>query len=210
MRVADFNDAPGANTDPRWRRTRQALDAAALELAAAHPIRQISVNELTKRAGVDRSTFYNHAASPDALLQAILTSELEGVYQRFRKEFAANHMSPGELQEQAFREILRHVIARQAIYTSSLHNGDGNLVQSVIGAHFTGAAREMLNENLYPQDPPFKTTAFEREFAARSASAAAVGGIVAWLIQDGELNIDEFIDSFQRFLPNWFTMTSQK
>lgn len=210
LRVAEPLTDTSASEDPRWQRTRQALTTSVLELAAEHPIRQISVNQLTKHAGVDRTTFYNHAGSPEALLQAILTTEVEQVYLRFRQEFDEHSLSPYELQEKAFRQILTHVIARQEIYRSSLHNGAGNLVQTVIGTHFTSAAREMLDEDLYPFEPPIVLDEFRKEFASRSVSAGMVGGITAWLLGDDELDIDRFIDSFHLFLPAWFTMADSR
>lgn len=208
--MAEISFETSASGDPRWQRTRQALSRAVLKLAAEHPIRQISVNQLTKEAGVDRSTFYNHAASPEALLQAILTTEVEGVYQQFRREFDKHSHSPYDLQEQGLRGVLAHIVARQAIYRSSLHNGAGNLVQSVIGTQFTSATREMLDEGLYPFDTPLTPTEFEKEFAARSVSAGMVGGITAWLLGDDDLSIDCFTHSFHLFLPSWFTMVNAK
>jgi AcrR family transcriptional regulator len=196
--------------DPRRQRTRQALTDAVLELAAASPVHRISVNELTKKAGVDRTTFYNHAATPEALLQVILTAEIEAAYQGFRRDLEQSSLSAFALQEQGFRKVLQHIVDRQSIYRLSLHNGDGNLVQAVIGSQFAEAAREMLDENLYLFDPPVELSEFDKMFAARSVAGAMVGGITAWLIYDGELDIDRFIDSFHLFFPDWFTMASAK
>ena len=46
--------------DRRARRTRAALHAALLELIAERPLNRIAVSDITKRANVNRSTFYEH------------------------------------------------------------------------------------------------------------------------------------------------------
>lgn len=47
-------------TDPRVIRTRHLLQSALLELLAEKPFQSISVSDLTKRATLNRSTFYLH------------------------------------------------------------------------------------------------------------------------------------------------------
>ncbi|MBY8862315.1 TetR/AcrR family transcriptional regulator [Nocardia sp. CA2R105] len=51
---------PAQLSDPRSRRSRSALEAALWELVAEHDLTQISISDITKRAGVNRSTFYEH------------------------------------------------------------------------------------------------------------------------------------------------------
>lgn len=46
--------------DPRVIRTRQLLQSALLDLLAERPFQSISVSDLTKRATLNRSTFYLH------------------------------------------------------------------------------------------------------------------------------------------------------
>ena len=47
-------------TDPRVKRTRQLLQTALLELLAEQPFHNITVQDVTARAGVNRATFYAH------------------------------------------------------------------------------------------------------------------------------------------------------
>ncbi|WP_262059416.1 TetR/AcrR family transcriptional regulator [Streptomyces sp. STR69] len=60
--------------DPRVRRSRAALEAALRELVTERDLRQISVADLTKRAGVNRSTFYEHYADVHDLAVAACTA----------------------------------------------------------------------------------------------------------------------------------------
>ncbi|GAA3390647.1 TetR/AcrR family transcriptional regulator [Cryptosporangium minutisporangium] len=50
----------GEPKDPRARRSRQALERALLDLVAVKDLAQISVSDITKQAGLSRSTFYEH------------------------------------------------------------------------------------------------------------------------------------------------------
>ncbi|MFI6466619.1 TetR/AcrR family transcriptional regulator C-terminal domain-containing protein [Streptomyces sp. NPDC050528] len=60
--------------DPRVLRSRAALEAALRELVTERDLRQISVADLTKRAGVNRSTFYEHYVDVHDLAVAACTA----------------------------------------------------------------------------------------------------------------------------------------
>ena len=62
--------------DPRFQRVREQLVRAVVDLAAEKPAEQISVSELTARAGVARTTFYKHAESPAGLLANHLINQI--------------------------------------------------------------------------------------------------------------------------------------
>ena len=62
--------------DPRFQRVREQLVRAVVDLAAEKPAEQISVSELTSRAGVARTTFYKHAESPAGLLANHLINQI--------------------------------------------------------------------------------------------------------------------------------------
>ena len=63
--------------DARQLRSRSKLFAAILELAADVRAEDLSVTEVASAAGVHRSTFYEHAESPAALLREALEAELD-------------------------------------------------------------------------------------------------------------------------------------
>ena len=60
--------------DPRIRRSRSALETALRELIAERDLSQISVSDITKRAGVNRSTFYEHYTDVHGLAAAACTA----------------------------------------------------------------------------------------------------------------------------------------
>ena len=54
--------------DPRIARTRQSLQEALLDLARERELDDISIADIAERAGVNRSSFYQHYADKDTLL----------------------------------------------------------------------------------------------------------------------------------------------
>lgn len=65
---------PARPSDPRTRRSRSALETALRELVAERDLSQIPVSDLTKRAGVNRSTFYEHYTDVHDLAAAACTT----------------------------------------------------------------------------------------------------------------------------------------
>ncbi|MEZ5190283.1 MAG: helix-turn-helix domain-containing protein [Schumannella sp.] len=64
--------------DPRIARTRRSLQEALLELARERELDDISVGDVAERAGVNRSSFYQHYADKETLLADALDSAAEG------------------------------------------------------------------------------------------------------------------------------------
>lgn len=58
--------------DPRIARTRHALRQALTEIARDRDVEEISVGDITERAGVNRSTFYQHYGDKSDLLADVL------------------------------------------------------------------------------------------------------------------------------------------
>jgi AcrR family transcriptional regulator len=58
--------------DPRIRRTRQLLQGALMQLLGSKPFDDISVQDITDAATVNRATFYDHYTDKFALLEALI------------------------------------------------------------------------------------------------------------------------------------------
>jgi AcrR family transcriptional regulator len=63
--------------DARRQRTRKALHEALLSLLDAKRFDQISIREITARAGVGHATFYRHYASKEDLLHELAEAEVQ-------------------------------------------------------------------------------------------------------------------------------------
>ncbi len=58
--------------DPRIRRTRQLLQGALLQLMQTKSFDEVSVQDITDAATVNRATFYDHYTDKFALLEAMV------------------------------------------------------------------------------------------------------------------------------------------
>lgn len=72
--------------DRRVVRTKAALTAALFELLAEKDFSKISITELTRRADVDRKTFYLHYQSVDELLEEFYEERLHGLLVAVERE----------------------------------------------------------------------------------------------------------------------------
>lgn len=86
------------STDKRVARTRAALRDAFVDLVLSKPYDDISVNEIIEKAGIGRSTFYQHYTSKDH----ILASSLQGPM-----SIIANSILPDSTTER-LEAILEH------------------------------------------------------------------------------------------------------
>jgi AcrR family transcriptional regulator len=68
------------STDPRARKTRQALTKSVKELMGLKNFNQITVSDITERAGVARHTFYNHFDTKADILDYLVDSVLESFF----------------------------------------------------------------------------------------------------------------------------------
>lgn len=64
------------NSDPRYLRVRARLNEAALRLIQEKPADSITVSELTREAGVSRTTFYQHGDSPARFIADLFNGAL--------------------------------------------------------------------------------------------------------------------------------------
>lgn len=98
--------------DPRIARTRQSLQQALFELARERSLDEISVADITERAGVNRSTFYQHYSDKDTLLADAIDAIVE--------QAGAAIPAPAEITAQPpaiLIEYLRHVEENAAVYS---------------------------------------------------------------------------------------------
>lgn len=62
--------------DARGRKTMALVHAALIDLVEEQPFERITVDDIIRRAGVGRSTFYRHYADKDALLEEVANAEI--------------------------------------------------------------------------------------------------------------------------------------
>src|ERR1700683_1467404 len=104
------------STDPRAVRTRQKLVAAFHEEIRDCDLGMMSVSALARAAGVNRTSFYEHFASPEDLAIHAL-SDLFDVVRNADMALRSEHIVSGtEASRRALREIVSFVGEQRAAY----------------------------------------------------------------------------------------------
>ncbi|WP_435159465.1 TetR/AcrR family transcriptional regulator [Amycolatopsis sacchari] len=108
-------------SDPRSRRSRSALEAALLDLIAERDLNQISISDVTRRAGVNRSTFYEHYADVHDLAAAAGTDLFDELIDAAHVVVPQEAAAPGG----ALARVFRHVADHERLYRALL-DADGS------------------------------------------------------------------------------------
>ncbi|QKJ20463.1 TetR/AcrR family transcriptional regulator [Microbacterium hominis] len=138
--------------DPRVARTRQRLQQALLDLAGERPLDEITIGDITERAEVNRSSFYQHYGDKDSLLADALEAVLDAAAAPLRATAAQGEEvgMPPELEE-----YLRHIADNIALYrrvlgphgsavvAARLRRRVELVVRETIGADATGALEDV-------------------------------------------------------------------
>ena len=185
--------------DPRKRRSRDRLYAAALALAADRPISSLTVTQLADAAGVHRSTFYEHADSPESLVEAALTAELDVLRDELMKDRADAATAVATVTEGVLDHILRHV----DIYRRELAGGGGAL-HAMLSRHFRGTTETLLERGRVeiPVAVAGASPVSVSDAAARFLADGTVGIIDGWL-QHPSPRVEDFLRIYLALLPDW-------
>ncbi|MBF4514168.1 TetR family transcriptional regulator [Plantibacter sp. VKM Ac-2885] len=103
---------------PRWRDARRRLSQAAianavLELAAVQPASTLSVAAVAARAGINRATFYAHAASAVGFLQAFMALRLR------ERVLAVDAISAQPSLRTFVTPVVAHIERYRAVYQTA-------------------------------------------------------------------------------------------
>jgi len=186
--------------DPRKLRSRERLYAAALELAAGQPISELSVTQVADAAGVHRSTFYEHADSPESLVESALTAELDGL----RAALLTDRSDAATALVTVTRGVLEHILRHADIYRRELSGGGGAL-HAMLSRHFRGTTEVLIERGRVELDvvvdgmPP----AGVADAAARFLADGTVGIIDGWL-RHPDPQVELFLRTYAALLPGWW------
>ncbi|TIC82902.1 TetR/AcrR family transcriptional regulator [Nocardioides sp. GY 10127] len=190
--------------DARQRRSRERLHRAVLALAQERPVASLSVTEVAAEAGVHRTTFYEHATSPFALLEQALVEQLDA----FRTGLLDQDTPVEQAVSHTTRSVLVHVRDHLAVYRQGLADDAGpSSLHAMLARHFAGSTRELVRAGRIDLD--VHAPGIDDDLAARAAErflADATVGVIAVWIQAPEQDVDAFMSLFERLLPQWWTV----
>ncbi|MCT3006758.1 TetR/AcrR family transcriptional regulator, partial [Propionibacterium freudenreichii] len=128
--------------DARIVRTRHALQGALLELARDRPLDDITVGDITKRAHVNRSSFYLHYTDKDTLLADALEMQIDrSADDEDLRTDSPEHMPPG------LTDYLNHVAEYASLYGRVLNDGGSGVVANRLRSHVHDIVERALNDS---------------------------------------------------------------
>ncbi len=160
--------------DPRIVRTQQALQRALLELTIERGFDEVTIGEIAERAGVNRSSFYQHYADKETLLADALDVALEDA--ALTIPTTTGPTSSAEPPKE-FVALLRHIAEHAELYRWAL------------GAHGSAAVADRIRERAEALTRHHLAIAGEAAphrdipaaVVAASIAGAAMGALRAWL-----------------------------
>ncbi|PPF87152.1 TetR/AcrR family transcriptional regulator [Subtercola sp. Z020] len=192
--------------DARQRRSRDNLRRAILSLAADTAASGILASEVAAAAGVNRSTFYDHAASPTALLEDVLREELDALREEFLSGASAGDAAAAIAG--VTRSVLEHAEQHRAIYLLGLDENSGPAsLHPMLSSHFEASIRLLLAQHTITFDSVgvgALPDALVAEMATRMVADGSVGAILAWLRSPAPRSVDAFLSAYAQLLPAWF------
>ncbi|WP_240136208.1 TetR/AcrR family transcriptional regulator [Streptomyces sp. MUM 178J] len=154
--------------DPRTARTRSKLRRALLEECTLHPLAEVSVATLVRRAGVGRATFYLHYADLDALA-------VDACADVVRDAVDALHAWRGvpdpDAPPPALRDFFDQLAPHTALYRELLSPGGGGPLGLVL--HQDLRARSHSERTLVGAPEP--------DLIASAVAATFAGVLADWL-----------------------------
>src|SRR5687767_1318963 len=138
--------------DARALRSRRALHAALLDLIEENPLEQISIRDITARAGVSYPVFFRRYATKEQLLEDIATDEVRRVLALTSPMFDAH--TGGE----SVRALCQYIDEHRLLWARLLTGGAAPAMREEFKriAEEIGRTRERMN----PWLPPDLASAF--------------------------------------------------
>jgi AcrR family transcriptional regulator len=151
----------GETLDPRIRRTRQLLQQALDKLMETKGFDEISVQDITDAATVNRATFYDHYTDKFALLRCMVGCRFHEMLAERQVKFEGSCSSE-----------LRAIVLAVCDYMTRMRQLEPNMESAIIAA-----VRDILLAGLKRHLPD---TAIAPEMIAASASWAIYGAAKEW------------------------------
>lgn len=192
--------AGAARLDARKEKTLARLSAAVLALAAEQPIADVTVSRLAEVAGVHRSTVYEYAASPPALLQRVLRAELDALRAAYLVD-----VSPDDAAAAiggVTRAVLRHVDEHDAVYRRGLGAGGAESgLAAMLSEHFQGSIELLLDQHSVSVPAADEV---ERRAIERYLADGIIGAIDVWLTRPRPRDVEALLALLERLTPPWW------
>src|ERR1700722_7422902 len=170
--------------DPRIRRTRQLLQGALRTLMQSKSFEDISVQDITDAATVNRATFYDHYADKFALLDALVAGGFHQLLHTRRVQFD----DPSPPAARAIIEATCDYLAQ--IRAEHPDCGESSAFEPLIDAAITKAIRRVLNG---PSGKPPAHVSPLADMSRTAASWAIYGAARQWSLSPDRIPVAEVV-----------------
>ncbi len=168
--------------DPRIARSRAVLHEAMIALAGERSIDDITIADITARAGVNRSTFYQHFSDKGALLADALEAAADVAAGALREMGPAD---PGDPMPPALLTYLEHIRDHAALYRRVLGDHGSGVVASQLRGHIGAIAIDVVRRVV-----PEGAFTVPADVVGEAYGGTALGVVTAWLRHDPLPDVD--------------------
>jgi AcrR family transcriptional regulator len=176
--------------DVRAARTRASLQEALLALARERGLDEITIADITERAGVNRSSFYQHYSDKDVLLADALDEAVEQVETSIRQLSGPIPGPPVELLT-----YLRHIEQNVALYRRVL----GDTGSAIVTARVRNRIERLVTDSIRDAEMP-TLQGVPIEVIAAGITGSALGVVRAWLEREPRPSVETAADWLWRLL----------
>jgi AcrR family transcriptional regulator len=163
--------------DARIEATRRQLKGAILVIAAQRDVNTITVAELARAAGIDRSTFYSHASSPLELLERVLSEDLDPLRVEIEQVLEQAPWSLAEVGARLTARLIDHVERYDAVYADRAGGSPSSALHTVLSGHMR-VSLEVLFAHLGAMDD---SSPLASAYMAAFIAHGIVGAVSVWL-----------------------------
>ena len=177
--------------DPRIRRTRQLLQGALRNLMQSKNIDEISVQDITETATVNRATFYDHYTDKYALLDALIASGFHMMLHERNVSF------DGTCPSAARAIILATCDYITQIHANSVECNRQNAFEPLIEAAITTAIRRVIMNGM-PKESA--SPGLSTDIIGTAASWAIYGAVKEWFYTPNHAPAEEIVPSILQLI----------
>jgi AcrR family transcriptional regulator len=176
--------------DPRIRRTRKLLQGALANLMQAKSFEEISVQDITEAATVNRATFYDHYTDKFALMEAMIAGGFHELL--FERQLRYQTGCPAALAA-IIQATCDYLVQAHSVGDCDRQTAFAPLMDAAIAK----AIQRLLIDGLQREKQP---SAISAELIAASASAAICAGVKQWFSTSEHPPVEALVAQLQQLI----------
>lgn len=184
MASLGLRERASAPTDARQQRSRKALTEALLALLGEQPFDQITIREISARAGTGYATFFRHYTTKEALLGDVAAMEIAGLLARTMPILDAAS------SYETTRTLCAYVAEHRLLWSALLTGGAAGIVRE----EFIRQAREL------PRSDQQTVSWLPADFGVVYGTGSTIDLLAWWLAQDKLYSADAIAKILDRLI----------